>query len=56
MMTAIMLQWNCKATEENSNPGKDLEKEIPWSLGFRYSWRKMETTAQDNLDETSGLC
>ena len=39
-----------KAADEESDPGtlgkRDLEKEM-WMEGFRYSWRKMETAAQD---------
>jgi len=40
-----------RATQEH------LEKEIwsqKWTAGFKYSWRKMEATAQDRTGELDG--
>jgi len=36
---------------------KDLERKM-WTAGFRFSWRKMETSAQDRVgeDEWSVAC
>jgi len=44
------LQWTSQGHRSRGRPKntlkRDLDKEI-WTTGFKYSWRKMEVTAQD---------
>jgi len=50
-----------KATEKEDDQEtrkRDLEREM-WTAGFRFSWRKMETAAQDRAGwrlVVCGLC
>jgi len=41
-----------RTTEKHSE--KDLEREM-WTASFRFSWKKMETAAEDRAG-WSGLC
>ena len=34
---------------------KDMENEM-WTTGFKYSWRKMEVTAQDTVGWSQVEC
>jgi len=49
VMTNVHYSGYHKATQEEKNqrtPGKDVKKGR-WKAGFKYSWRKMKTPAQD---------
>jgi len=45
-----VLQWMPQGHRERGRPRntwkRDLEREM-WTAGFRFSWRKMETAAQE---------
>jgi len=47
-----------KATEKEDDQEtrkRDLEREM-WTAGFRFSWRKMETAAQDRAGWRRVVC
>ena len=53
------LQWTPQGRRSRGRPRntwkRDLEKEM-WTAGFRYSWRKMESAAQDRAGWRRVVC
>jgi len=53
------LQWTPQGHRGREPPRntwkRDLEREM-WTAGFRFSWRKMETAAQDRAGWLQVVC
>jgi len=58
-ITKQVLQWTPQGHRGRGRPKntwrRDLEKEM-WTVGYKYSWRKMEVAAQDRTGWRQVVC